>query len=86
MFFLPLRKSTQLISTSANCLFVTDSKCTLLSLQEHPYFFTYKNSNYLSFPVTSHTEVLSQVQKALVYHICEYVCLAGGAKAGIGEP
>ncbi|KYO43461.1 phospholipase B1, membrane-associated isoform B [Alligator mississippiensis] len=28
--------------------------------QEHPYFFTYKNSNYLSFPVTSHTEVLSQ--------------------------
>ncbi|XP_019404135.1 PREDICTED: phospholipase B1, membrane-associated [Crocodylus porosus] len=28
--------------------------------QEHPYFFTYKNSNYLSFPVTSHTEALSQ--------------------------
>lgn len=39
---------------------------TILSLQEHPYFFTYKNSNYSSFPLESQAEAVSQVQKVLV--------------------
>ncbi|KAK2528723.1 Plb1 [Columba livia] len=46
--------------TSADCISISVGKHTLFTLQENPYLFTYRNSNYSSSLETSNTKETSQ--------------------------
>lgn len=59
--FSSLGKSSQKTLTSADCVSTNVGKHILFTLQENPYLFTYRNSNYSSSTETSNTKETSQV-------------------------